>query len=155
MFVYVCLCLSLSDVSRASLSISISVVRVCPLSIQRSPELSFYYCLQTSSLSMSNSVTDYLLKLLFEHTNVKFTVNDSFSYVMSKRIRQCLIFWVFVGGEFDKQRVVLYKLEWCTHTCTCTSVFLISLYGTPSYLVLHSSLFVPVAQLIMIILSQH
>ena len=38
------------------------------------------------------------------------------------------------------------------------SVFLISLYGTPlvqkaSYLALHSSLFGPVAQLIMIILS--
>ena len=39
-----------------------------------------------------------------------------------------------------------------------TSVFLISLYGAPlaqraSYLALHSSLFGPVAQLIMIILS--
>ena len=44
------------------------------------------------------------------------------------------------------------------HVHTYTSVFLISLYGTPlaqraSYLALHSSLFGPVAQLIMTILS--
>ena len=43
-------------------------------------------------------------------------------------------------------------------TYTGTSVFLISLYGTPlaqgtSYLALHSSFFGPVAQLIMIMLS--
>ena len=41
----------------------------------------------------------------------------------------------------------------------CTSVFLISSYGTPlpqraPYLALHSSFFGPVAQLIMLILSQ-
>ena len=44
------------------------------------------------------------------------------------------------------------------HTYIHTSVFLISSYGTPlalraSYLALHSSLFGPVVQLIMIILS--
>ena len=43
-------------------------------------------------------------------------------------------------------------------TCTCTSVFLISSYGAPlaqeaAYLALHSYLFGPVAQIIMIILS--
>ena len=46
----------------------------------------------------------------------------------------------------------------CLHENVCVPVFLISSYGAPlaqkaSYLALHSSLFGPVAQLIMIILS--
>ena len=44
------------------------------------------------------------------------------------------------------------------YTCTCTSVFLISSYGAPlaqraTYLALYGSLFGPVLQLVMIILS--
>ena len=46
--------------------------------------LSTIYCLQSSSLFLSNSVTDYPSpQLLFECTNVKFTVNTSFYYVTS------------------------------------------------------------------------
>ena len=46
----------------------------------------------------------------------------------------------------------------CAYLCLYMSVFLISSYGTPlaqraSYFALHSSLFGPVVQLIMIILS--
>ena len=59
----------------------------------------------------------------------------------------------------------MYIVTTCTlymyvhvHVCTFISVFLISSYGTPlahraSYLALHSALFGPVLQLILIILS--
>ena len=39
--------------------------------------------------------------LLYEHTNVKFTVNAFFYYITTiKASRQRLIFWVFVAHEF-------------------------------------------------------
>ena len=65
----------------------------------------------------------------------------------------------------------MYNIQWtmymyhiqiltayCVSTCISTSVFLISSYGAPlaqkaSYLAVHSYLFGPVAQLIMITLS--
>ena len=52
----------------------------------------------------------------------------------------------------------VYILNSCsTYTCTCRTVFLISLYGAPlaqrvSYLALQSSLFGPMVQVIMIII---
>ena len=86
-----------------------SVVRVCLcLSLFKYPELSFYHCLQSSSPSLSNSVADYCLSLLYERTNVNFTVNAFFYYVTSiKASRQCLIFWVFVAGDINRQTTVL------------------------------------------------
>ena len=75
------------------------------LSIQRSPELSFYYCLQSSSLSLSNSVADYRLSLLY---NAKMSNLLSTPSLLChvKASRQHLVFWVFVAGEFvtDRQR---------------------------------------------------
>ena len=54
-------------------------------------------------------------------------------------------------------KFIVNKMALCMHSYV-VPVFLISSYGTPlaqraSYLALHSSLFGPVAQLIMIILS--
>ena len=90
----------------------LSVFVYVSLSIQRSPELSFYYCLQSSSLSLSNSVTDYhssLLKASFQFLTHKITVK----FIMSTCACQCLIFWVFVAREFvtDRQTtVLLYRI---------------------------------------------
>ena len=51
---------------------------------QRSPEHSFYYCLQSYSPSLPNSVADSRPSL----QAVKFTVNASFYYVTSTRMRK-------------------------------------------------------------------
>ena len=80
------------------------------------PKLSFYYYLQSYSLSLSISVADYCSKLLFQCTNVKFTVNASFYYITSTHAHQHLmIFWVFVAREFNCDRqttALLYRYNY-------------------------------------------
>ena len=95
------------------LYISVSVFRfhLClSLSIQRSPEHSFYYCLQSS---LPKSV--HLSKLLY---NAELSNLLSTPPFITSRQRACaskrLIFWVFVAGEFDRQTtVLLYRCLVC------------------------------------------
>ena len=71
-FVYLCLVLCTSNVYvhenlyQMFAGLFLYISQCCPclfmsLSIQRSPELSFYYCFQRFSLSLFNSVADYRL----------------------------------------------------------------------------------------------
>ena len=108
--VHVCLCLSLSDVSWASLFISVSVVGVCSLSIQRSLELSLYYCLQSSSVSLSNSVADCRSSLLKS--------NAFFYYVTSTCTRQHLIFWVLIFPLCTCIIFTIISFIWSWYTLT-------------------------------------
>ena len=83
------------------------LLQCCPclsmsLSLQRSSELSFYYCLQSFSLSLSNSVP--LSPSFFMKCQIYCQRLLLLCHV--KALRQRLIFWVFVAGEFvtDRQR---------------------------------------------------
>ena len=98
-----------------------SVVRVCLcLSLFKYPELSFYYCLQSSSPSLSNSVADYFLfsspiffmnaqmstycqrLLLLRHVNQSQRVETSMS--TSNFLGLCC------GGNGDRQRYQIINI---------------------------------------------
>ena len=80
-------------------------------------------------LILSLIIVYFFLDLLYESTNVKFTVNAFFYYVTSiKALRQRLIFWVFVAGDIDRQRyyyiitnLKIYNCYTCmTELCICS-----------------------------------
>ena len=74
----------------------------------------------------------------------------TYTYILQKKQKK-------VPANIKVCVLMYYYLLYCYMGHTCVPVFLISLYGTPlaqraSNLALHSSLFGPVAQVIMIIL---
>ena len=99
----VCLCFYLYQMLAELLSISVSVSIYVSLSIQRSPEHSFYYCLQSSSPSLPNSVADSRPSLQAELSTPPFNTSRQHAHAHVKAWRQRLTFWVFVAGEFDRQ----------------------------------------------------
>ena len=113
-----CPCLSMFISLELSFSLHISqCCPFCPLSIQRSSKLSFYYCLQSSSLSLSNSVADYcssLLKASFRmqkcqlYYQLYYQIYCQHLFIMS---RQYLIFWVFVARKSVTDKQWYYYLD--------------------------------------------
>ena len=120
LYIYLCLMSCSSNfylhdnLYQSELGFFFSVVCVCLcLSLFKYPKLSFYYCLQSTSLSLSNSVP-VSSPIFFMNAQMSNLLSTP-SFIMtrqSKRCRQRLIFWVFVAGDIHRQTMVLlYKIE--------------------------------------------